>query len=112
MIALLKHPRIECPKWLKAAKGQPCTLQIPGVCVDTYPHETVVPCHLPSGIKGIGYKSDDFAIDGCHACHKAIDGDWERETKGAYTHEDKLWFLLRALQRTIRNRYERGILKI
>jgi len=109
-MTLSKHPRIACKKWLKAAKGQPCTLTIPGVCVDAYPHETVVACHLPSGAKGIAYKSDDFAIDGCHACHKAIDGDWTRET-GGYIENDKLFFLLRALQRTIRNRFERGVIK-
>lgn len=108
----LKSPRIECTKWTKASKGQPCTLRIPNVCVDAYPHETTVPCHLPSGTKGVAYKSDDInSVDGCHACHKAIDGDWERETKGMYNHEDKLWFLLRALQLTMRNRYERGVIK-
>lgn len=102
--------RIECKKWTQAAKGQPCTLKIPGVC--NYTPETTVPCHLQSDIKGTGYKSDDFTVDGCSACHAAIDGDWGRITKDLFDTEDKLFFMLRALQLTIRNRYERKIMKV
>lgn len=105
-----KHKRIECKKWTQAAKGQACTLQIPSVC-NSDP-ETTVPCHLDSDINGRGYKSDDFTVDGCSACHAAIDGDWERITNGLYTKEDRLFFMLRALQRTMRNRYQREIMKI
>jgi len=107
---LAKAERIKSKRWTQASKGQPCTLQIPTVCIDSYPHDTVVPCHLPSEGKGTSYKSDDICIvDGCRACHTAIDGDWERETKSIYNGEDKLYFILRALERTLRNRYERGI---
>lgn len=109
MTLLPKSQRIVSKRWTQASKGQPCTLQIPTVCIDSYPHETTVPCHLPGETKGTAYKNDDTAIvDGCTACHRAIDGDWERETNGM-TEADKYWFMLRALQRTLRNRHDRGI---
>lgn len=108
----LKNPHIHLPKWTEAAKGQPCTLTIPGVCQDEPSHATTVACHLPSEGKGVAYKTDDTAsVDGCHACHAAIDGDWERATRGMYDREDREYFMRRALQRTIRNRIERGIVK-
>ena len=111
MTAINKQKRIESETWTQASKDQPCTLEIPGVC--NYNKETTVPCHTPSEIKGMAYKSDDITIvDGCSACHKAIDGDWERETGGQYNAEDKLYFILRALQRTLRNRFLRGVLII
>jgi len=111
MSATIKQKRIESTKWTQASEGQPCTLEIPGVC--NYNNETTVPCHLPSEIKGTGYKSDDISIvDGCKACHAAIDGSWTEATGGQYNAEDKLYFMLRALQRTLRNRHERGIFVI
>jgi hypothetical protein len=62
-----------------SARGQCCTLQIPGICNGN--PETTVLCHLPSNTHGIGYKSDDYwAVFGCSSCHDAIDGripyDW------------------------------------
>ena len=106
-----KQQRIESKIWTQASKDQTCTLQIPCVC--NYNNETTVPCHIESEIKGMGYKSDDICIvDGCAECHKAIDGDWQRYTDGMYTAVDRLFFILRALQRTLRNRYERGIMVV
>ncbi|CNE68443.1 82 prophage-derived uncharacterized protein ybcO [Yersinia rohdei] len=55
------------------ARGQCCTLQIPGIC-NSNP-ETTVLCHLSSSTHGMGYKSDDFwAVYGCSDCHDVIDG--------------------------------------
>lgn len=59
----------------KAARGQDCTLQIPGVC-NANP-ETVVLCHsnqLADG-KGMGLKAPDTeGCFGCSACHDVLDG--------------------------------------
>ncbi|WP_390900154.1 DUF1364 domain-containing protein [Yersinia rohdei] len=56
-----------------SARGQCCTLQIPGIC-NSNP-ETTVLCHLSSSTHGMGYKSDDFwAVYGCSDCHDVIDG--------------------------------------
>jgi len=62
---MAKHPLRE------AARGRPCTIQIPGVC--NHNPETSVLCHLPSG--GMGMKSDDrHAAIGCSSCHDIVDG--------------------------------------
>lgn len=66
----------------RAAEGQECTIQIPGVC-NCDPATTVL-CHdnrLSSG-KGMGMKAPDTsAAFGCAACHDVLDGrrprpDW------------------------------------
>lgn len=57
----------------KSAKGQDCTLCLPGCRNDT---ETVVLCHLRMfGGGGMGYKPPDSeAVYGCDHCHSLIDG--------------------------------------
>ena len=58
----------------KAAKGQDCTLRIPGVC--NWDPETTVLCHSPfleSG-RGMGLKAPDTeACFGCCNCHDVLD---------------------------------------
>ncbi|RWO22859.1 nuclease domain-containing protein [Mesorhizobium sp.] len=76
-----------------SAKGQPCTFQIPGIC--NHDSSTTVLAHLPSDVKGIGNKSDDFhAAFACSECHNYIDN--HRLSK-----EDELYFSMRGLQRTL-----------
>lgn len=59
----------------KAARGEDCTLLIPGVC--NFNPETVVLCHsnvLEDG-KGMGLKAPDTeACFGCSSCHDILDG--------------------------------------
>ncbi|HGM6885877.1 TPA: DUF1364 domain-containing protein [Serratia marcescens] len=74
-----KSPAFRSKVLRDSARGQCCTLQIPGICNGN--PETTVLCHLPSNTHGIGYKSDDYwAVFGCSSCHDAIDGripyDW------------------------------------
>jgi len=59
-------------KLTAAARGQQCTLQIPGVCQgDT---ETVVACHSPLLEDREGTKAPDFCIAfGCAQCHDILD---------------------------------------
>ncbi len=81
-------------KLRKSARGQSCTLAIPGVCSHD-PEQTVL-CHLPSEVKGTGNKSDDFfAVFGCANCHEVIDNH-------RLSREESLYFSLRALARTWR----------
>lgn len=58
----------------KAARGQDCTLRIPGVC--NFNPETTVLCHSPfleSG-RGMGLKAPDTeACFGCCNCHDILD---------------------------------------
>lgn len=56
----------------QAARGQDCTLRVPGVC--NFDPETVVLAHAPCADKGMGYKSPDWwAAFACSACHAWID---------------------------------------
>lgn len=80
-----------------AAKGQPCTLQIAGVCNHNW--ETTVFNHLPDESNGMGTKSDDISgCFGCHACHDAIDNRSNTGLSG----EDREFYMRRAQTRTIR----------
>lgn len=59
----------------RAARGQDCMIEIPGVC--NHDPDTVVLCHsneLAAG-KGMGLKAPDTeAAFGCSACHDVLDG--------------------------------------
>jgi hypothetical protein len=71
-------------KLTKHARGQDCQIRYPGIC--NHNPETVVACHLPSPMKGIGKKSEDLHIAfGCSSCHDVLDGrnnnhEWDRNT--------------------------------
>ena len=66
--------RVVSQKLRDSARGQCCTLRIPGVC--NFNSETTVLAHLPCGHKGAGMKSPDMmAVFCCYACHAYIDGE-------------------------------------
>lgn len=69
-----KASRPKTTKTRQKAKGQECTIRVPGVCERT--NETVVLCHYRlAGTSGMGEKPHDSqAAFGCHACHDAVDG--------------------------------------
>lgn len=63
----------------QSARGEACTMQIPGVC-NRNP-ETVVWCHENSfsAGKGMGIKARcEFGAYGCAACHAVLDGQAPR----------------------------------
>lgn len=97
-------------KLTDAAKGQQCTLEIPGVCIGGT--ETTVACHSPLLEDRQGTKAPDFAVmDGCMRCHSIIDRR-EKLPGGDYINdEDQRFYVHRAIMRTLANRFERGILK-
>jgi hypothetical protein len=79
-------------KLRNSARGQPCAMQIPGIC--NHDRETTVLAHLPSETKGMGNKSHDFfAVFACSECHYHLDNNRLSEL-------DRLYFSLRALMRT------------
>lgn len=103
-----KRTEYRNPKLLKAANGQECSIQVPGVCIGGT--ETTVAAHSPFGEDGksMGQKADDiFTADACMACHDYIDG------RGGHsaTAVDREYYFHRGLKRTLRNRIDRGILK-
>lgn len=97
-------------KLTDAAKGQQCTLDIPGICMGGT--ETTVACHSPLGEDRNGTKAPDFAaMDGCMHCHAVIDRR-EKMPDGDYIVTDEQRFYVhRAIMRTLANRFERGVLK-
>ena len=57
----------------KYAKGQPCQVMLPNVCISGGENETTVLAHLPSF--GVATKSPDLlAAHCCSACHDVVDG--------------------------------------
>ena len=92
-----------------SAKGENCTLAIPGIC--NHNPETVVYCHFPDESHGMGRKSDDISGGyGCSACHDAIDG--RNPNAWIAILEDKDWYLRRAQTRTLRRMVERKIVTV
>lgn len=86
-----------------SARGQQCTFNT-SYC--NHDPETTVLCHLPSEVKGIGNKSDDFhAAFGCSACHEVID-------QHRLPAEAELFYCFRALQRTLKIWVAKGLVVV
>lgn len=96
---------IRSRKYLDGSRGQPCTLEITGACTgDT---ETTVACHVRDETFGKSQKADDIStVDACFACHDVFDG----RTHAPLTKEEWLFYALRGIQRTFRNRVLRKII--
>lgn len=100
-----RREEIRSRKYLDGSRGQPCTLQITGVC--TGDAETVVAAHIRDEGTGGGKKADDISIaDACWACHRIFDGHGH----APLTHLEWLEYALRGLQRTLRNRVLRKVI--
>ncbi len=80
----------------QSAKGQRCTLNLPGIC--SYKSETVVLCHVHDETFGKSRKADDISgFFGCHLCHSAYDLH-----RTGLSESDELRSVMRAMQRTLR----------
>ena len=57
----------------KSARGEPCQVMLPQVCISGGENETTVLAHMPSG--AISMKQIDIlASYSCSACHDVLDG--------------------------------------
>lgn len=95
-----KRRPIRSKRILKAANGEACT-----ICGAQ--DGTVVFCHLNESWagKGMGQKADDIAgFFGCSGCHNKYD---EGGTVGGLNSD---WEVMRAMYRTLRRLWERGII--
>lgn len=105
----LKATRPKMTPIRRSAKGEACTLMIPGVCSgDT---STTVLCHsnrLADG-KGMGLKAPDTeACYGCSACHDVLDG---RRPRPSWLSADNLQLAFdRARANTQRKLREKGLM--
>ena len=102
---LQKPKKYRSKKITQSAKGEMCTLRIPGVC--NHNPETVVFAHL-KGNKGIGTKNHDlFGVYSCSDCHDWLDGrHWK------VVNESKKGAALRALQETQIRLVDKGLIKL
>jgi len=91
----------------KASRGQECTLQIHPHCV--WDVSRTSPCHLPSGDRGVAFKSQDWwLVDGCDVCHSIIDGRLQVDLPEI----EILKCTMRALHRTLKRRIDQGLIKV
>jgi hypothetical protein len=93
-------------KLLDSARGEDCTMEIPGVC--NHDSETVVFAHsnLSEDGKGIGQKADDcFGAYACSACHTWLDAHKS-------SREYEIYMFTRALKRTWRRMLDKGVLRV
>lgn len=89
------------PKLRQSARGQRCTLNTPFCNHDP---ETTVLAHLPSNVKGLATKSDDWnACFACSGCHEALDNHMLKEQH---------YYCLQALQRTQKIWFDMGLITI
>jgi len=96
--------RVVSKKVRDSARGQDCTVRLPGVC--NWNPETTVLAHLPCGQKGVGMKGfDTVAVYACSSCHDAID---DRNRAAEVDWKD----LLRAVAETHEALIRGGLLKI
>ena len=109
-----KQPRVISKKITQSAKGEDCTLRIPGVC--NFNPKTTVFAHMNGG--GMGYKHHD--IHGCYACsycHKWLDLDYIYAPAGEDTtceqwHALKDSEFLRAMIETQTKLLQKGLIKV
>lgn len=99
---------IRSRKLLDSARGAECTMRVPGVCNCDW--STTVSAHIHDETFGMGEKADDCAsVHACAACHAWLDqGLW----LGTMSEADMLRLILRAMQRTVRDRILREIMRI
>ncbi len=92
-------------KITESAKGEECTLRIPGVC--NFNTETTVFAHRGGGGMGMKHK-DLFGAYCCSSCHDVIDG----KVKSYYTREQLLIFQYEAIFETQEILLRKGLVKI
>lgn len=98
---------IHSKKIRDSARGEDCTIEIPGVCMNEV--ETVVLCHFPDEYGGTSIKSDDTSAGyGCYRCHRVVDGVDENDE----FLQNKDFYLRRSQTRTVRRMIEKGVLKL
>lgn len=103
-----KPTKIRSKKIRDSAKGESCTLRIPGICNGN--PKTTVFAHLP-GNKGTGTKNHDiFGVYSCSVCHDWMDN--RIHAKGDAAFLNARGEMLRALMETQLKLVEKGLLKV
>ena len=94
-------------KLRKYAKGQPCQIMLPDVCISGGENETTVLAHLLSF--GMGTKSPNLlGSHSCAACHDVVDG----RVSSDFLPEELREKLNEGVIRTIRKLYSDNIINL
>ena len=98
---------IRSKKIRDSARGEECTLKIPGAC--NYSPETTVLCHFTLHNGGSAKLNGDLSAGyGCSSCHDVLDGrkvyDWMSG--------DKEFYMRRSMVRTLDRLVDKGIVVI
>lgn len=92
-----------------AARGQRCTIRLPGVC--SADPETTVLAHLSYASSGMGTKPSDLSgAFCCAACHDVLDGRTQRPH--GVLKEDIEWCKGRGMAETMAVLVEQGIIRV
>lgn len=95
--------RIISPKITRSARGQDCTLQIPGHC--NYNPETTVAAHMNFDGGKMGGKTHDISVAyACSGCHSALDAHLVAD-------DERYYYMARGLVRTLAKLIEQGVIK-
>lgn len=104
---LHKSQPVRSQKLRNSARGQECTLRLPGICCGD-PATTVL-AHLPFGGRGISRKAGDtHAVYSCAACHDHLDG----RTKARISREELYECCLRGLAETHQRMVDEGLISV
>lgn len=102
-----KHNPVRSKKLRESARGEQCTLRIPGVCCGD--PETVVLAHAPFGGKGMGLKPPDtWGAAACYRCHMVADG----QERADVTRMEILECWLRGIAETQRRWIDDGLIEV
>jgi hypothetical protein len=101
----LKETKVRSQALRDSAKGEQCTANTP-VC--NYNRETTVLCHFNTGGKGMGSKDSDLSAGYCcNSCHDLLDS-----RTGILSQEDKYFYMMRSIVRTLHRMFEKGLITI
>lgn len=102
-----KSPAIRSNALRRSAKGEDCTLRLPGIC--QFDPATTVLAHLPFGGRGTGYKASDLhAVYACDACHSELDG----RSRNPISREELWECCIRALAETHQRMLGKGLVSV
>lgn len=112
MLSNFKVKKIRSKKITQSAKGEFCTLRVPGVCNND--PDTTVFAHLP-GNKGTSTKNHDlFGVYACNRCHDWLDGRNAATIVAGYSSNSLSGEInkMKAVQETQLKLVEKGILEV
>lgn len=95
-------------KYTKSARGQLCTVRIPGIC--NHNPKTTQPAHVTvKGLHGTATKMSNIHIAyACDSCHAVMDGRLQSE----YTRDDVKLMAFEGLIRTQQIMIDEGVINL